>query len=129
MSNEDFICIFKNIIATHTIEELQVMVDEGNKNKLPVIVALCIAAFIHDINAGVLTATNSILDRIMGKPTQQVIFSGGGLAGLPGDPGERRALAERLRKELDFGKLPSAGMHGGKERQEAARMDKEVGSE
>jgi hypothetical protein len=107
VSNEDFIGIFKNIIATHTIEELEKMIEGDNKKKLPVIVALCISAFIHDIKTGTLTAANSILDRIMGKPTQQVIFGTGDRTELPADPKERRELAEKLRNELDLGKLPS----------------------
>jgi hypothetical protein len=107
VSNEDFLAIFKNIIATHTIEELQTMIEGDNKNKLPVIVALCISAFIHDMKTGTLTAANSILDRIMGKPTQQVILGNGDRTELPPDPEERRALAEKLRHELGLGKLPS----------------------
>ena len=107
VSNEDFLALFKNIIATHTIEELHVMIDGDNKNKLPVIVALCISAFIHDMRTGTLTAANSVLDRIMGKPTQQVILGCGDRTELPQDPEERRALARKLRSELDLGKLPS----------------------
>jgi hypothetical protein len=107
VSTEDFIAIFKNIIAVHTIEELQQMIDGDNKNKLPVIVALCISAFIHDMKTGTLTAANSVLDRIMGKPTQQINLGSGDRTELPQDPEERRALAEKLRQELDLGKLPS----------------------
>jgi nitrogenase molybdenum-iron protein alpha/beta subunit len=107
VSNEDFIGIFKNIIAAHTIEELEEMVEGDNKKKLPVIVALCISAFIHDMRTGTLNAANSILDRVMGKPTQQVILGNGDRAELPADPEERRALAEKLRSELDLGKLPA----------------------
>jgi hypothetical protein len=106
MSNEDFIGIFKNIIATHTIEELEKMIAGDNKKKLPVIVALCISAFIHDMKTGTLTAANSVLDRIMGKPTQQVILGHGDRTELPADVEERRALAEKLRSELYLGKLP-----------------------
>jgi hypothetical protein len=107
VSNEDFIALFKNIIANNTLEELQQMIGGESKNKLPVIVALCISAFIHDMKTGTLTAANSILDRIMGKPTQQVILGNGDRTELPADPEERRALAERLRSELDLGKMPS----------------------
>jgi hypothetical protein len=107
VSNEDFIAIFKNIIATHTIEELQKMIEGDNKTKLPVIVALCISAFIHDMKTGTLTAANSVLDRIMGKPTQQINLGNSDRTELPPDPEERRALAEKLRKELALGKLPS----------------------
>jgi hypothetical protein len=72
VSNEDFVAIFKNIIATHTLEELHKMIEGENKNKLPVIVALCISAFIHDMKTGTLTAANSVLDRVMGKPSQHI---------------------------------------------------------
>jgi hypothetical protein len=105
VSNEDFIGIFKNIIAVHTIEELQKMIEGENKNKLPVIVALCISAFIHDMKTGTLNAANSILDRIMGKPTQQVILGNGDRTELPSDPEDRQALAEQLRNELNLGKI------------------------
>jgi len=107
MTNEDFVAVFKNIIATRTLEELEEMTNEKNKLKLPVIIALCISAFLHDVKTGTLTAANSILDRVMGKPTQQVVLSGGSRADIPKDPEERKALAEMLKKEIDIGKLPS----------------------
>jgi nitrogenase molybdenum-iron protein alpha/beta subunit len=107
VSNEDFIAIFTTIIAVHTLEELEEMVNEKNKPKLPVIVALCISAFLRDMKTGTLTAANSILDRIMGKPTQQINFGGSSGTELPADPRERLALAERLKKELELGKLPT----------------------
>jgi hypothetical protein len=122
--NEDFIAIFKNIIATHTIEELNQMIEGDAKNKLPVIVALCISAFIHDMKTGTLTAANSILDRIMGKPTQQLILGGGDRTELPPDPEERRELAEMLRKELDLGKLPSEAALADTETNSKRRIDK-----
>ena len=107
VSSDDFIAIFTTIIATHTLEELEVMVNEQNKPKLPVIVALCISAFLRDMKTGTLTAANSILDRIMGKPTQQINFGGGSGTEIPTDPRERAALVEQLRKEIELGKLPS----------------------
>lgn len=114
VSNDDFIAIFKTIIATHTLEELETMVNKENKPKLPVIVALLISAFLHDMKTGTLTAANSILDRIMGKPTQQINFGGGGENELPTDPKERKALAEKLRKELELGHLPTIAELEGK---------------
>jgi len=107
VSSDDFIAIFKTIIATHTLEELEVLVSEKNKGKLPVIVALCIAAFLHDMKTGTLTAANSVLDRIMGKPTQQINFGGNSQNEIPTDPKERKALAERLERELELGHLPT----------------------
>ncbi|MDR0629190.1 MAG: hypothetical protein LBG24_06070 [Treponema sp.] len=107
VSSEDIITIFKNIIVNNTLEEIQQMVEGDNKTKLPVIVVLGISAFLHDMRTGTLAAANSVLDRIMGKPTQQVILETGDRAELPSDPEERRALAEKLRQELGLGKLPS----------------------
>jgi hypothetical protein len=77
VSSDDFIAIFKTIIATNTLEELEKMVNEENKKKLPVIVALCISAFLRDMKNGNLNSANTILDRIMGKPNQAVDISGG----------------------------------------------------
>jgi hypothetical protein len=107
VSNEDFISIFVNIIAAHTIEELEKMIEGDNKKKLPVIVMACISAFIHDAKTGTLNSVNSILDRIMGRPAQQVVLGSGGRMELPSDPKERRAMAEKLRRELELGKMPS----------------------
>jgi hypothetical protein len=99
VGKSDYIAIFNNIIAAHTIEELQKMIEGDNKNKLPVIVALCISAFIHDMKTGTLTAANSILDRILGRPMQQVEMSEKH-GDIPDDPEERRALVEHIEKEL-----------------------------
>jgi hypothetical protein len=107
VSTDDFIAIFKNIIATHNLDELELMVNKENKGKLPVIVALCISAFLHDMKTGTMTSANSVLDRIMGKPTQQINFGGSGGMELPADPKERAALAEQLKNELDLGKIPT----------------------
>lgn len=112
VTKSDYIAIFNNIIATHTIEELQKMIEGENKNKLPVIVALCISAFIHDMKTGTLTAANSILDRILGKPMQQMEFSEK-RADIPDDPEERAALADEIMRELALGKDP-AKSNGGK---------------
>ena len=102
VSNDDFIAIFKTVIATHTLEELEELVSEEKKKKLPVIIALCISAFLRDMKTGTLTAANSILDRIMGKPAQQITLGGSGGVLLPSDPEERKALADRLKKELEI---------------------------
>jgi hypothetical protein len=107
VSNEDIITIFKNIIFNRTLEELQRMVEGENKNKLPVIVVLGVSALLHDMRTGTLTATNTVLDRVIGKAAQQVILGTGDSVKLPSGPEERRALAEKLRSECDLGKPPS----------------------
>jgi 3-deoxy-D-manno-octulosonate 8-phosphate phosphatase KdsC-like HAD superfamily phosphatase len=72
VSKSDYIAIFNNIIATRTIGELRAMVEGDKKNDLPVIVACCISAFIHDATKGTLVSLNTILDRVMGKPSQTI---------------------------------------------------------
>jgi hypothetical protein len=108
VSAEDFTAIFKNIIACKTVEELQTMTEKGNAEKLPIVVVACAMAVADDIQRGRLTWTNTVLDRVMGKPTQQVILGGGDRAELPDDPEERRALAERLRNELGLAGAPES---------------------
>ena len=99
VSKSDVDAIFSHIIFGSTLEELQDMVKPGNKEKLPVIVALLISAFIQDIKKGTLSEVNTVLDRIYGKATQQLEI-GDQKSDIPEDPEERRALAEQLKKEL-----------------------------
>lgn len=99
VSKSDVDAIFSNIIFGSTLEELQEMVKAGNKEKLPVIVALLISAFIADIKNGTLHEVNTVLDRIYGKATQQVEI-GESSGDIPEDPEERRALAEQIKKEI-----------------------------
>lgn len=99
VSKADVDAIFSNIIFGSTLEELQEMVKPGNKEKLPVIVALLISAFIQDIKNGTLHEVNTVLDRIYGKATQQVEV-GEKQSDIPEDPEERRTLAEQIKKEI-----------------------------
>lgn len=99
VSKTDVDAIFSNIIFGSTLEELQEMVKPGNKEKLPVIVALLISAFIQDIKNGTLHEVNTVLDRIYGKATQQVEV-GEKQSDIPEDSEERRALAEQIKKEI-----------------------------
>ena len=100
VSKSDVDAIFSNLIFGSTLEELQEMIKPGNKEKLPVIVALLISAFIADIKNGTLHEVNTVLDRIYGKATQQVEV-GERRSDIPDDPEERRALAEQLKREID----------------------------
>ncbi|MBR1715620.1 MAG: hypothetical protein IJ717_11850 [Treponema sp.] len=99
VSKSDVDAIFSNIIFGSTLEELQEMVKPGNKEKLPVIVALLISAFIADSKNGTLHEVNTVLDRIYGKATQQLEI-GEQKSDIPDDPEERKALAEQLKKEI-----------------------------
>jgi hypothetical protein len=72
ISNSDVDKVFKNLIFGSTIEQLKDMIQPGKKEKLPVIIVLLISAFIQDMNKGTLKEANTVLDRILGKPTQQI---------------------------------------------------------
>lgn len=105
ISNSDVDKVFKNLIFGSTIEELQNMIKPGKKEELPVIVVLLISAFIQDMKNGTLKEVNTVLDRVLGKPTQPVDF-GAGKSDIPDDIDERRALAEQIRRELNWQTAP-----------------------
>lgn len=99
VSKTDVDLIFKNVIFGSSLEELQEMVKPGNKEKLPVIVALLISAFITDMKKGTLCEVNTVLDRLYGKASQPVDISEQ-KSEIPDDSDERRRLAEEIKKEL-----------------------------
>lgn len=99
VSRTDVDLIFKNVIFGSSLEELQEMVKPGKKEKLPVIVALLISAFISDMKKGTLCEVNTVLDRLYGKASQPVEI-GEQKSEIPDDPEERRQLAEEIKKEL-----------------------------
>ena len=99
VSKADVDAIFSNLIFGSTLEEFQDMVKPGNKEKLPVIVALCISAFIADIKKGTLSEVNTVLDRIYGKAAQSVEMSER-KSDIPEDVEARAELAEKLKKEI-----------------------------
>jgi len=101
ISKSDVDMVFKNLIFWKTIEELQEMIKPGQKEKLPVIVVLLISAFIQDMKSGTLKEVNTVLDRIWGKPMQQVEMSEK-RGDIPDDPEERRALIDQIEKELEL---------------------------
>lgn len=99
ISKSDVDAVFANLIFGKTLEELREMVAPESKEKLPVIVALLISAFISDMKRGTLHEVNSVLDRLYGKAMQQVEV-GEKKSDIPEDPEERQALAEQLRREI-----------------------------
>jgi hypothetical protein len=107
ISKDDVDMVFKNLIFGKTIEELQDMIKPGKKEKLPVIVVLLISAFIQDMKSGTLKEVNTVLDRIFGKPTQQLDISER-RGDIPDDPEERRALMEQIEKELGLNSPPAS---------------------
>jgi UDP-N-acetylenolpyruvoylglucosamine reductase len=97
----DYRAIFNNIIACKTVEELQAMIKKGNVEKLPVVVVACASAVVDDIQHGRLTWTNTVLDRVMSKPTQQVeVEATGGINISNMGMGDRQKRLESLVTKL-----------------------------
>jgi hypothetical protein len=102
VSIQDLRLVFQNIIIKR-ISELETLKEEAKE--LPAIVGFTVSALLKDYEAGKLDVCNSLLDRIWGKPVQQVEM-GAIRDDIPEDPEERRALAERLRRELGLAEAP-----------------------
>jgi hypothetical protein len=113
----DYRAIFNNIIACKTVDELKDMIKKENVGKLPVIVVSCAAAVVDDIQHGRMTWVNTVLDRVMGKPMQQIEI-GTNRDDIPDDPEERRALAEAFRAELALNSPPAPDAKAPKPNQE-----------
>lgn len=102
VSKADVDKIFSNLIFGSTLDDLQEMVKEENRGKLPMIVVMCIQAFIADMKRGKMDYANSVLDRLYGKPCQSVEVAEH-TSDIPSDPDERAALAERIKAQIDAG--------------------------
>ena len=98
VTSDDFVLMFKNL-SVKTIAELKEMVKGDNADKLPAVMANGISALLHDMKQGSMRETNSILDRIMGKPAQQVTVSDA-RSDIPVDVQERQELKEYLLQKL-----------------------------
>lgn len=99
VSSSDVIKVFQNLIFGSTVEELKELVKPANQGKQPVIVILCVKAFLEDMKNGTLREVNTVLDRILGKPVQQLSIENT-VSEIPEDPEERRKLTEDLQREL-----------------------------
>lgn len=99
VSSSDVIKVFQNLIFGSTVEELKELVKPANQGKQPVIVILLVKAFLEDMKNGTLREVNTVLDRVLGKPVQQLTIENA-VSEIPEDPEERRKLTEDLQKEL-----------------------------
>lgn len=99
VSSSDVIKVFQNLIFGSTVEELKELVKPANQGRQPVIVILLVKAFLEDMKNGTLREANTVLDRILGKPVQQLSIENT-VSEIPEDPEERRKLTEDLQKEL-----------------------------
>ena len=99
VSSSDVIKVFQHLIFGSTVEELKELVKPANQGNQPVIVILLVKAFLADMKNGSLREANTVLDRILGKPVQQLTIENA-VSEIPEDPEERRKLTENLQKEL-----------------------------
>lgn len=99
VSSSDVIKVFQHLIFGSTVEELKELVKPANQGKQPVIVILLVKAFLEDMKNGTLREANTVLDRVLGKPVQQLTIENA-VSEIPEDPEERRKLTEDLQKEL-----------------------------
>lgn len=99
ISSSDVIKVFQHLIFGSTVEELKELVKPANQGRQPVIVILLVKAFLEDMKNGTLREANTVLDRILGKPVQQLSIENT-VSEIPEDPEERRKLTEDLQKEL-----------------------------
>lgn len=99
VSSSDVIKVFQHLIFGSTVEELKELVKPANQGSQPVIVILLVKAFLEDMKNGTLREANTVLDRILGKPIQQLTIENA-VSEIPEDPEERRKLTEDLQKEL-----------------------------
>jgi hypothetical protein len=109
VSLQDVRLVFQNIIIKK-ISETRKLKEEAEN--LPAMVGFTVSALLRDYEAGKLDTFNSLLDRIWGKPVQQ-IETGTIHDDLPADPEERRALAERIEKELGLVLRPGPANESG----------------
>jgi hypothetical protein len=96
VSIQDLRLVFQNIVIKK-LSELKTLKEEAEE--LPGVISFTVSALLKDYELGRLDVFNGLLDRIWGKPVQQVEM-GAVRNELPDDPEERRAMAERLRNEL-----------------------------
>ena len=99
VSSSDVIKVFQHLIFGSTVEELKELVKPANQGSQPVIVILLVKAFLEDMKNGTLREVNTVLDRVLGKPVQQLTIENA-VSENPEDPEERRKLTEDLQKEL-----------------------------
>lgn len=99
VSSSDVIKVFQHLIFGSTVEELKELVKPANQGSQPVIVILLVKAFLEDMKNGTLREVNTVLDRVLGKPVQQLTIENA-VSEIPEDPDERRKLTEDLQKEL-----------------------------
>jgi uncharacterized protein YnzC (UPF0291/DUF896 family) len=98
LSINDLKIIFENLIMDCSFTDLEQIFNNG-KDTLPAGMALLIRGMQTDLKRGSINTLNSIIDRVYGKTVQQVNITEK-RNDIPDDPAERKALIEKIEKEL-----------------------------
>ena len=96
VSIQDVRLVFQNLLVKN-LSDLRKLKTEADD--LPAIIGFTVSALLRDYEAGKLDTFNSLLDRIWGKPMQQMEF-GEIRHDIPDDPEERRRLMKQIEWEI-----------------------------
>jgi hypothetical protein len=102
VSIRDLKIIFENLFLDNSFADLEKIFNEG-KETLPAGLALLIKGMQTDLKRGSTVTLNSIIDRVYGKTVQQVNITEK-RNDIPDDPAERKAMIEKIEKELSMTK-------------------------
>jgi len=107
VSLADLKIILENLLLDHSFGDLELIFAKGQKT-LPAAIAGYIKAMITDLKKGKRDSLDALVDRVYGKPVQEVhYFEKRG--DIPDDPEERRALIDKIEKELALTNDPIPG--------------------
>jgi len=98
ISLADLKIIFENILMDYSFADIETIYNRGNKT-LPVAIAGYLKAIITDLKKGRRDSIDALFNRIYGMPVQQINHFDK-KSDIPDDPEERRALMEKIEKEL-----------------------------
>jgi len=111
VSLDDQRALFSSLL-TYNADEIDAILK--SKDKPPVGMVLLLKAIASDLKSGVIVNYEKLMDRTHGKPIQSVEVSDK-RNDIPDDPAERKALAEKLRKELGIAPGGKGSAKGKKE--------------
>jgi hypothetical protein len=103
-SNEDINKILRTYILDSSFEEMMELVKDKS---LPAIVTLVLSAFLQDTKKGSVSSAMAVLDRVYGKPIQQIKVDE--INVLPNDIAKLKAMEKYLDEKARLLDEPDAG--------------------
>ena len=80
VTKSDIDALVKNILFNYSFDDLRKLyksLDEHEQSSMSAGVAALVSGILHDVKRGDIKATNSLLDRVYGKPKESMDISGG----------------------------------------------------